>query len=214
MLPELLYIHSTILDFVPTVLFLYFFGLSLYLPLWFIVHKKQSRKLYNFFHYFYRISLGWIQTAFGSTALISKPEQLRSIDHLYYLTGLAFLTWIVEQSNLIVFYLHGKKITYRRICYSICSFLLIYQNLYRPSILPILFLSFNYICDLCKNTVLLFYYNRSIINTTNRVFKPMYFMTVLCLTIFHIKYLDHFLVSFMITCLSFYDALKYSHQLL
>lgn len=202
-------IHSFFLNFVLEISFLYFYGLALFFPFWLISLKSQIRQYYNLFNYFYRFVLIWTQVSFVGAALISQPEQMQSNEHIDYLTTLAIITWIVEQSNVLAIYLSGKKITSRRFYYGLCSFTLLFQNLLVPNALSILFLCINYMCDLSKNIISLFYYDRKLVYMINKIIKPIYFILTLCLSIFHFQDLLQFSTMLFITSLNFYDAVNY-----
>lgn len=195
-----------LLDYIYEISLLYFYAIALFLPLWSISFKPQIRQYYNLFNYFYRVILIWMQIVFIGATLSSTTEQIQSIDHIDYLTALAIITWVVEQSNLLAIYSCGKKITFRRFCYVLCGFVLLYQNLIMPDYNHILFLFINYICDLIKNIISLFYYDHRLPRVINTMIKPLYFIISISLTIPHIQYLPNFLTLLVITSTSFYDA--------
>lgn len=194
---------------IPYVISFYFFGLFSFCPFFAILLKNQVKKFYNYYNYFYRIVLIWLQTVFVGTVFMVTPYEL--CENINILTCFIFYIWLIEQSNILIISLCNKKITNRRIIYCLCGLALIYQNILVPGFLPIFFFMINYLFDLVRNIIYLFHSRlaRKLSYQFNWIIKPFFFVVGTITVAIPNTFRVEFLIPTTIAFTSFYDALNH-----
>jgi hypothetical protein len=195
------------LNILPIIMIGYFIFLIIFSFVRYFARKWLITKFYYIYIFFYRAMMILLRTLFICTMITFN--NIYAIDIFKkYINYLVMNIFVMEQSNIIVIYLKGRQLTTRRILYVLCYGALLVQSFYDDGSLPVLFFFVNYLCDLVKDIINIFYKKFIMADIINGIIKPYYLTILLLTTILSCDYRHAIILPTGIVICNLFDAKK------